>query len=49
MAAHVTGTLVTVPLNYALIFGHFGVPALGIWGAALGTIGRLRGRRETTS
>jgi len=39
MAAHVTGTLVTVPLNYALIFGHFGVPALGIWGAALGTIG----------
>ena len=39
MVAHVTGTLVTVPLNYALIFGHFGVPALGIWGAALGTIG----------
>ena len=39
MVANIFGTLVTIPLNYVLIFGHFGLPALGIEGAALGTIG----------
>lgn len=37
MAAIVTGALVNVVLNYALIFGHFGAPRLGIVGSALAT------------
>lgn len=38
MAANVAGMLVNVPLNYALIFGNWGAPALGMTGAAIGTI-----------
>lgn len=38
MTANIIGMLVNVPLNYVLIFGHFGVPALGIEGAAIGTV-----------
>jgi MATE family multidrug resistance protein len=38
MVADVIGVLVNVPLSYALIFGRFGLPELGIIGAALGTV-----------
>lgn len=31
-------TLVNTGLNYVLIFGHFGFPALGVFGAALATL-----------
>ncbi|MBS1370035.1 MAG: MATE family efflux transporter [Lentisphaeria bacterium] len=31
----VTGCIVSIPLNYILIFGKFGLPALGILGAGL--------------
>lgn len=33
----VAGNVFNVVANYALIFGHFGLPAMGISGAALGT------------
>ncbi len=39
MVANLLGVFVNVPLNYVLIFGHYGFPALGIRGAALGTVG----------
>lgn len=39
MLANVLGMIVNIPLNYILIFGAFGFPALGMEGAALGTIG----------
>ena len=29
---------INIVLNYTLIFGHFGAPALGVQGAALGTL-----------
>lgn len=36
--AQLMATGLNVGLNYALIFGHFGFPALGLQGAALGTV-----------
>ncbi len=36
--ATVLGALINVPANYAFIFGHWGVPELGIKGAAYATI-----------
>lgn len=38
MIADVIGVILNVPLSYALIFGHWGMPELGIVGAALGTL-----------
>ncbi|MCB1689070.1 MAG: MATE family efflux transporter [Halioglobus sp.] len=38
MVADVLGAVVNIPLSWLLIFGKFGLPELGIAGAALGTI-----------
>lgn len=38
MRTNVTSNLVNIVLNYLLIGGHFGFPALGIRGAALATV-----------
>lgn len=38
MISDLAGILLNVPLSYALIFGLAGLPALGIGGAALGTV-----------
>lgn len=38
MIADVIGVLLNIPLSYVLIFGLFGLPELGIVGAALGTV-----------
>lgn len=38
MLANLTAMIVNIPANYILIFGKFGMPTLGIRGAALGTV-----------
>ena len=38
MVAGVSAVLVNLVLNYVLIFGHFGMPAMGVEGAALATV-----------
>jgi multidrug resistance protein, MATE family len=38
MVANLFGMVVNICANYILIFGHFGVPALGMRGAAYGTL-----------
>lgn len=38
MIAEVLGMMMNVPISYALIFGSFGLPELGIAGAAIGTV-----------
>ncbi len=38
MIADVLGVIVNIPLTYVLVFGKFGLPAMGISGAAWGTV-----------
>ena len=38
MAAGISAVFVNLILNYVLIFGHFGAPAMGVKGAALATV-----------
>jgi len=38
MVCDVLGIIINIPLTWALVFGHLGMPALGIEGAAWGTV-----------
>jgi MATE family multidrug resistance protein len=38
MVSNVVGMVINIPANYVLIYGKFGFPALGLTGAAIGTI-----------
>lgn len=38
MVSGITAVLVNLILNYVLIFGHFGAPAMGVEGAAVATV-----------
>ena len=38
MVCDVSGVFLNIALSYALVFGHWGLPAMGIRGAALGTV-----------
>ena len=38
MMASLTGLVVNITLNWLLIFGHFGLPRMGVVGAALATV-----------
>ena len=38
MVAGITAVFINLILNYVLIFGHFGAPAMGVQGAALATV-----------
>lgn len=38
MVASITGVLLNLVLNFTLIYGHFGAPAMGVRGAALATV-----------
>ena len=37
MIAGIVAVIVNAAVNYTLIFGHFGFPALGLWGAGIGS------------